>query len=187
MLFPPNCIENRQIWCFSRRNLPNRARKLIEKLEIAARCSLFGWVELNGFWRKGTEIESSVSGFGAQDLRLTTRAIELGCSESSTSGLGELAGEMDSPNLTINIGCKTSKIAILPTKSIKYSSNRIAIATIICNPAAVMLYLSTSIRACTKKKTILYPQTPLYLFYQSILQFTLHPSFYFYIQPNKII
>ena len=38
-----------------------------------------------------------------------------------------------------------------------------------------------------KKKTILQPQTPLYLFYQSILQLTLHPNFYFSTQPNKII
>ena len=35
--------------------------------------------------------------------------------------------------------------------------------------------------------SILHPQTLLYLFYQLILQLTLHPSFYFYIQPNKII
>ena len=38
-----------------------------------------------------------------------------------------------------------------------------------------------------KKKLILHPQTPLYLFYEPILQLTLHPSFYFYIQSNKII
>ena len=49
MLFPPNRAENHWIWCFSRRNLPNRAVKLVEKLEFAASCSLFGWVELNGF------------------------------------------------------------------------------------------------------------------------------------------
>ena len=33
----------------------------------------------------------------------------------------------------------------------------------------------------------LYPQTLIYLFYQLILQLTLNLSFYFYIQPNKII
>ena len=36
-----------------------------------------------------------------------------------------------------------------------------------------------------KKKSILHPQTLLYLFYQFILQLTLHPNFYFYIQLNK--
>ena len=38
-----------------------------------------------------------------------------------------------------------------------------------------------------KKKTILHSQTLLYLFYQPILQLTLHPNFYFYMQPNKMI
>ena len=38
-----------------------------------------------------------------------------------------------------------------------------------------------------KKKSILHPQTLLYLFYQFILQLTLHSNFYFYIQLNKII
>ena len=37
-----------------------------------------------------------------------------------------------------------------------------------------------------KKKKKLHPQTLLYLFYQLILQLILHPSFYFYIQSNKI-
>ena len=35
-------------------------------------------------------------------------------------------------------------------------------------------------------KFILYSQTLLYLFYQSILQLTIYPNFYFYIQPNKL-
>ena len=47
--------------------------------------------------------------------------------------------------------------------------------------------LRASRDAKKKKKTILQPQTPLYLFYQSILQLTLHPNFYFSTQPNKII
>ena len=38
-----------------------------------------------------------------------------------------------------------------------------------------------------KKKIILHSQTLLYLFYQFILQLTIRPNFYFYIQPNKII
>ena len=38
-----------------------------------------------------------------------------------------------------------------------------------------------------QKKFILHPHTLLYLFYQPILQLNLHPTFYFYIQPNKII
>ena len=38
-----------------------------------------------------------------------------------------------------------------------------------------------------KKKSILHPQTLLYLFYQFILQLILHPNFYFYIQLNKKI
>uniref|UniRef100_A0A7N2RF92 BTB domain-containing protein n=1 Tax=Quercus lobata TaxID=97700 RepID=A0A7N2RF92_QUELO len=42
MAFPPNRAENRRIWCFSHRNLPNRAGKLAGKLEITARRSLFG-------------------------------------------------------------------------------------------------------------------------------------------------
>ena len=67
MLFPPNRAENRRIWCFSRRNLPNRAGKIAGKLEIAARRSLFGQVGLNGFWRKGTETEPPASGFEALD------------------------------------------------------------------------------------------------------------------------
>ena len=48
--------------------------------------------------------------------------------------------------------------------------------------------MSTSIGGCKKKKKnhILLSQTLLYLFYQLILQLTLHFSFYFYIQPNKI-
>ena len=37
-----------------------------------------------------------------------------------------------------------------------------------------------------KKKLILLSQILLYLFYQLILQLTLHPSSYFYIQPKKI-
>ena len=37
-----------------------------------------------------------------------------------------------------------------------------------------------------KTKFILYSQTLLYLFYQSILQLTIYPNFYFYIQPNKL-
>ena len=51
--------------------------------------------------------------------------------------------------------------------------------------------MSTSIQGCKKKKKkkkhILHSQTLLYLFYQLILQLTLHLNFYFYIQPNKII
>ena len=57
-----------------------------------------------------------------------------------------------------------------------------------------MLETSAHVRALTfedekkKKKTlILHPQTLLYIFYQLILQLTLHSSFYFYIQLNKII
>ena len=57
MFFPPNRAKNWRIWCFSRQNLPNCAGKLVGKLEVIARCSLFGWVKLNGFWRKGTETE----------------------------------------------------------------------------------------------------------------------------------
>ena len=38
-----------------------------------------------------------------------------------------------------------------------------------------------------KKKLILHPQTPLYLFYLFILQHTQHLNFYFYIQHIKII
>ena len=38
-----------------------------------------------------------------------------------------------------------------------------------------------------KKKSILHPQTLLYLFYQFILQLILHSNFYFYIQLNKKI
>ena len=59
-------------------NLPNRVGKLVKKLEIATRCSLFGRVKLNMFWRKGTKTEPSASGFGAQDPRLTTGAIGSG-------------------------------------------------------------------------------------------------------------
>ena len=57
-----------------------------------------------------------------------------------------------------------------------------------------MLETSAHVRALTfedekkKKKTlILHPQTLLYIFYQLILQLTIHSSFYFYIQLNKII
>ena len=57
-----------------------------------------------------------------------------------------------------------------------------------------MLETSAHVRALTfedekkkKKKLILHPQTLLYIFYQLILQLTLHSSFYFYIQLNKII
>ena len=47
---------------------------------------------------------------------------------------------------------------------------------------------SISIWECKKKKKlIVHPQTPPYLFYEPILQLTLHHSFYFYIQSNKII
>ena len=38
-----------------------------------------------------------------------------------------------------------------------------------------------------KKKHVLHFQTLFYLFYKLILQLTLHLSFYFYIQLNKII
>ena len=38
-----------------------------------------------------------------------------------------------------------------------------------------------------EKKPILHHQTLFYLFYQFILQLTLYSSFYFNIQPNKII
>ena len=56
-----------------------------------------------------------------------------------------------------------------------------------------MLETSAHVRALTfedekKKKTlILHPQILLYIFYQLILQLTIHSSFYFYIQLNKII
>ena len=45
---------------------------------------------------------------------------------------------------------------------------------------------NTSIRWCIPV-SILHTQTPLYLFYQLILQLILHTSSYFNIQPNKII
>ena len=38
-----------------------------------------------------------------------------------------------------------------------------------------------------KRCPILHPQTLIYLFYQLILQLFIYPSFYFYIQTNKII
>ena len=57
-----------------------------------------------------------------------------------------------------------------------------------------MLETSAHVRALTfedekkKKRTlILHSQILLYIFYQFILQLTLHSSFYFYIQLNKII
>nr|POE51224.1 hypothetical protein CFP56_14663 [Quercus suber] len=81
--------------------MPNCAGKLVGKQEIAAHRSLFGWVGLNGFCKKGTETEPSTSGFGAQDSRPTTGAVGSGCSELGTGGLGKSASEMDNPTLAI--------------------------------------------------------------------------------------
>ena len=76
--FPPNRVQNRQIWCFGHRNLPNLAGKLVGKLELAAGCSLFERVGLNGFWRRGPETKLPTSSFGDRDPCPTTRAVGSG-------------------------------------------------------------------------------------------------------------